>query len=101
MSISSKSVTIADSKYDLVPLEQVAKQQKHLKSNQQKELPNVLKDFEPLFNGNLVRTGKLGPFKGPKASLDLTPDVQPFQSRPYSVPKIHEDVFKKTIDEMV
>ena len=47
--ICFQTVTIADSKYDLVPLEQVAKQQKHLNSNQQKDLYNILKDFGPIF----------------------------------------------------
>ncbi|CAJ1935853.1 unnamed protein product [Cylindrotheca closterium] len=97
----SHSFNIAESKYDLVPLEHVAKQQQHLNGKQQNDLYNVIKDFEPLFNGNLVRSGKLGPFKGPKAHLELTPEAKPFQNRPYSVPKSHEAVFKKTIDEMV
>ncbi|CAJ1961137.1 unnamed protein product [Cylindrotheca closterium] len=97
----SHSFNIAESKYDLVPLEHVAKQQQHLNGKQQNDLYNVIKDFEPLFNGSLVRSGKLGPFKGPKAHLKLTPEAKPFQNRPYSVPKSHEAVFKKTIDEMV
>lgn len=94
-------VSIAESKYDLVPLEDVAKQQKHLTAKQQNDLYNVIKDFEPLFNGNLVRHRKLGPFKGPKASLELIPEAKPFQHRPYAVAEAHKKVFKKTIDEMV
>ena len=92
---------IKESKYEIVPLSKVAKLQTHLSSSQQDQFFDVLKDFEPLFNGNLVRTGKLGTYKGPLATLELNDDAKPFHNRPYSVPKAHEAVFKKTLDEMV
>ena len=76
-------------------------QQKHLLSSQQDQLHTVPKDFEPLFNGDFVRTGKLRTHKGLLATLELEDNARPFQSRPYAVPKAHNAVFKKTLDEMV
>ena len=98
---ASYATEIKESRYEIIPLKEVAENQKHLLPSQRRELHNVLKDFEPLFNGNLIRTGKLGTFKGFKASLELVDGAKPFQCRPYSVPLAHKDVFKKTLDEMV
>jgi hypothetical protein len=82
---------IKESKYEIVPLSKVAKLQTHLSSSQQDQLFDVLKDFEPLFNGNLFRTGKLGTYIGPLATLELTSDAKPFHNRPYSVSSLQKD----------
>ena len=92
---------IEQSKYDIVPPEDVAMKQKHLNSNQQQDLVNLLRKYQPLFNGNLVRTGKLGAYNGPKVHLELNSSAQPFHSRPYPVPHANRAVFKQELDRLV
>jgi hypothetical protein len=68
---------IMESLYETVSTQEVLNHQKHLNSTQKGELKSVLDNFTGLFNGDLVKTGKLGKFKGPKVHLKLLPNAQP------------------------
>lgn len=96
----NNDVQIKESKYVLISPEEVASQQQHLTYEQRKQLTELLSQFEPLFNGNLVRTGKLPKFKH-KIHLELLPGSQPFYCRPYPVPERHKVVFRAELDRLV
>jgi len=50
----SADAKIKESKYEIVPPEQVTEQQIHLSATQKSQLTILLSKFENLFNGNLV-----------------------------------------------
>jgi hypothetical protein len=68
---------IKESLYKAISTQEVLNHQKHLNSTQLGELRSVLDNFTGLFNGDLVKMGKLGKFKGPKVHLELLPNEQP------------------------
>jgi hypothetical protein len=65
-----------------------------------RELKSVLDNFTGLFNGDLIKTGKLGKFKGPKDHLELFPNAQPTKQRPYPVPHSQKKVFKAELEQL-
>jgi len=91
---------IKESKYEIVPTEQIIQEQKHLNEHQRSMLFKILEKFQPLFNGNLIEQGQLPKFKGPKVSLELLPNSKPVQSRPFPVPHKHHTVFKHELDRL-
>ena len=88
------AVNIEQAKYKAVCGDEVAKAQKHLSEYQQKELARVLNKFPKLFDGNL------GHYTGRKVHLDIKPDAIPVHQKPYAVPKLHEEVFKKELQHL-
>ena len=79
-------------KYEKVSPEDVAKQQTHLTPEQQGKLAAVLKKYDKLFSG------KLDVYPHMKVHLEVQPNATPVHSRPYSVPKVNEEVFKKELE---
>ena len=88
------AVNIEQAKYVKVSGEEVSEQQKHLSEYQRKELARVLNKFPQLFDGNL------GHYTGRQVHLDIRPDAVPVHQKPYSVPKSHEEVFKKELEHL-
>jgi Reverse transcriptase (RNA-dependent DNA polymerase) len=86
---------ILESKYDRVSTIDVALQQEHLPQRQRQQLSELLAGFTKLFSG------KLGCYPHTKVHLELTPDAKPFYTRPYSVPHVHKEVFRKELDRLV
>ena len=86
---------ILESKYENVSGKEVAEAQKHLTEQQRHDLHQVLDECTTLFNGQL----KVYPDS--KVHLNLKPNAQPRQSRPYKVPYAHQEVFKKELDRLV
>ena len=72
----------------------VVQAQTHLTHHQQQGLASVLTNFQPLFSG------KLGCYPGYKAHLELLPNARPVHCRPYSVPRVHKDVFKTELERL-
>ena len=88
------STTILHSEYTAVNIDDVVKAQIHLNTEQQTELASVLTNFQQLFSG------KLGCYPGYKAHLKLLPNAHPSHCRPYSVPRVHKEVFKAELEQL-
>ena len=46
-------------------------------------------------------SGKLGVYPHKEFNLQLKPDAKPFHSKPYAVPRLHLETFKKELDRLV
>ncbi|MGH7974123.1 MAG: hypothetical protein ACREBR_01255 [bacterium] len=86
---------IKPASYTEQDIKAVVAHQSHLTDNQQDKLRHLLLQFPALFNG------KLGHYKKHKLHLDLKPGAVPYHAKPYSVPKVHEQVFKGEIDRLI
>ena len=86
---------IAEAKYQSVNVKEVAAQQTHLSPYQRELLEKTLGRFTTLFDG------KLGLYTKKKIHLDLVDDAVPIHSKPYSVPKVHEEIFKKELKHLI
>jgi len=87
--------TILDAKYEKVNVHDVSKTQTHLTPIQQMELERVLSNYSKLFDGTL------GVYPHKKFSIEIKDDAVPKHSRPYAVPQIHLEAFKKELDHLV
>ncbi len=87
--------TILDAKYEKVDVHDVATKQKHLTLKQQQELERVLHKYSKLFGGTL------GVYPHKKFSIEVKEDATPKHSRPYVVPQVHLEAFKKELDHLV
>ena len=61
---------------------------------QRKQLGEVLRNFQPLFNG------QLGRYPYAKVHLELEPDARPFHTRPYPIAESNKKVFKLELDRI-
>ena len=86
---------ILDAKYEWTAVENVVKDLNHLKKNQKDDLLQVLKKHEKMFDGTL------GVYPHKKFHIDIEPDAKPVYSRPYPIPRIHLQTFKKELDHLV
>jgi hypothetical protein len=93
-SLDDGLVAILDAKYEVVHPDEVAAQQKHLNRQQRRDLAALLKRYPELFNGTLGR------YPHRKMHLELIDGATPVHSRPYAVPRHHQDVFKKELDHL-
>ena len=83
---------VTATKVTQVSIDDVVTQQKHLSSDQQHQLLDVLKQHESLFDG------KLGHYTRRKFSIELKDDVVPYHCKgPYSVPKQNMGVLKEEL----
>ena len=84
---------ILDVKYKNSDLNEVMtkKCQKYLTATERHRLLKLLKKFEDLFDGTL------GTWNITLVDLVLKDDTKPVCLRPYTVPKVHETVFKKEV----
>ena len=89
------SNTILDAKYEKADVREVAESQKHLTLQQQRQLEEVLAKYEKLFDGTL------GVYPHKKFHIDIKEDAIPKHSRPYAVPRIHLEAFKKELDHLI
>ena len=87
--------TVTSGKYGKKDTEEIAKDCKHLKSEQQDELAFMLANFELLFDE------KLKAYNGPKVKLKLDPDVKPFRFKTFQIPQTQRQVFKKELDRCI
>ena len=87
---------ILDAKYEATSARDIAAQQKHLSPKQQSELEKVLHKYN-----NKLFDGKLGHYPHERIHLDLEPSAQPIHAKPYAVPRMHDEVFKKELQHLV
>ena len=84
--------SILDAKYAPANLNKVVKDSKHLKSKEQRQLLQLLKKHQKLFDGTLGR------WKGKPYHIHLKKDAEPFAARrPYPIPKVHQAALNKEV----
>ena len=88
-------VKILDAKYEKADIQATVKDNcTHLSPKHQRLLLEVLKKFEPLFDGTL------GDLKPKPVSLQVRPDSTPYHGRAFPVPKINLKVLKKELKRL-
>jgi hypothetical protein len=86
---------ILDAKYEKVLVDDVIDQLDHLNVQQKNDLKKVLNEHTKLFDGTL------GVYPHRKFHIDLVPEAVPKHSRPYAVPVIQLEAFKKELIHLV
>jgi hypothetical protein len=82
---TKRATRILDAKYSKADLQSVVRDNcKHLSANQQKQLLQLLKKYESLFNGTL------GDWKTKLISFQLKAGASPYHGQAFPVPKIHK-----------
>ena len=87
--------TILDAKYEKIDIADVAEKQKRLESWQRRQLQTVLEKYSKLFDGTL------GVYPHKKFHIEVDPEARPKHSRPYAVPQIHLETFKRELKHLV
>jgi hypothetical protein len=86
---------ILDAKYKKVDLQSIVSNNcKHLNTDQQKKLLQLLKKYELLFDGTL------GDWKTKLVSFQLREGVSPYHGQAFPVPKIHKDIIIKEVERL-
>jgi hypothetical protein len=85
---------IKHAKYEKVDTREVVRQQKHLNEEQQALLGKVLHKYAKLFDGTL------GKYPHRKVHLELDPNAAPVHSKPHTVAKTQEQVFKDELEHL-
>ena len=79
---------ILDAKYSKSDIKTIAESSTHLDRQERNELYTLFKKYEFLFHGNLG-TWYFKPY-----DIKLKPDAEPYNGKPFPVPRIHELTFK-------
>jgi hypothetical protein len=82
---------ILDAKYEKVEIDEVINQLNHLTLEKKEDLRKVLKEHTKIFDGTL------GVYPHKKIHIDLVPGAISKHARPYPVPVIHLNAFKKEL----
>ena len=93
--IDQHTADIQEAKYDRVDPAEVAGQQQHLTAKQRADLTQLFSRYERLFRG------ELGKYPGKQLRIEIDNTAIPVHTRAYSVPRAHEEVFKKELKHLV
>ncbi|KAL7502241.1 hypothetical protein ACHAXN_000250, partial [Cyclotella atomus] len=93
--LESFAATMLDAKYEFIDVRQVIDQQSHLNMHQKADLLEVLAKHQKMFDGTL------GVYPHKKVHIDIDPNAKPVHARPYPVPRVHLQTFKKELDHLV
>jgi hypothetical protein len=88
------AIEILDAKYEKVRIKDVENPLEYLSTQQKADLKQVLSEFTKLFDGTL----EVYPHK--KSHTELEPGAKPRHARPYPVPVIHMETFKKELIQL-
>jgi hypothetical protein len=91
---TSRAIRILDANYEAADLKQVTEDIKTISPANQRELFNLLKTFEHLFDGTLCD------FNTTPVSIELMPNTKPYHARPYPVPFIHKENVRKEVQRL-
>jgi hypothetical protein len=93
---ATKRVTqILDTKYQKAYLRSIVRDNcKHLSTNQQKKLLQLLTKYESLFDGTL------GDWKTKPVSFQLKKGVSPYHGQAFPVPKVHKETIIKEVERL-
>jgi len=86
---------ILESNYEKQDLHKVAEAQQHLTVNQQRQLEELLRRHEKLFDGTL------GKWNGVEVDIEIRPNAVPFHcKRPMRIPHIHLETLKNETERL-
>ena len=91
----NRMTDIVESKYEPANLREVTANCPNLSQSEKQSLYNLLKQYEPMFDG------QLGAWNMEPISLRLKPDARPFHARAYTIPKIYEETVRNEIQQLV
>ncbi len=91
-SMSANAIRAND--YKAADLHQVTRDLKHLSSDKQDLLLDVLNRHESMFDGTL------GTWKGTEYNIELKDDVKPYHAKAFPVPRIHYEVLKSEVTRL-
>ncbi len=93
---ATKQVTrILDAKYKKADLQSIVQNNcKHLSTDHQKKLLQLLKKYELLFDGTL------SDWKTKPVSFQLKEGVSPYHGQAFPVPKVHKETIRKEIERL-
>ena len=92
---TNRVVRILDANYKKADLQAVVKDNcTHLSANKQKQLLELLTDFEPLFDGTL------GAWNTAPVSFQLKEGAEPYHGRAFPIPKVHKETILKEIKRL-
>ena len=94
-SATTRLKKILDAKYEPVKIDQVILDSSHLDLQQKHLLEQLLRKYEPLFDGSL------GHWKAKSVHLELKEGAQPYHARPYPIPKSLEIKIKLEIERLI
>ena len=86
---------ILDAKYEAADLEEIVRTCEHLDTNEQEQLHALLRKYEHLFDGTL------GTWNNEPYDIELKDGAQPYHSRPFPIPKVHERTLKIELERLV
>ena len=86
---------VLDAKYDKANLPDIVSKMKHLNQNQKADILKVLQKHSKLFDGTL------GVYRHEKFHIDIEEGTKPVRSRPYAVPIIQHDTFKRELKHLI
>jgi hypothetical protein len=93
---TDRATQILDANYKIAYLQLVVRDNcKHLKVDQQKQLLQLLRKYELLFDGTL------GDWKTKPVSFQLKEGASPYHGRAFPVPKIHTETLIKEVNRLV
>ncbi len=78
-----------DAKYERVQIDDIVNQLEHLNIQQKADIKQALREFTKIFDGTL------GVYPHQKFYIELEPIAKPKHARPYPIPVIHLEAFKK------
>ena len=93
--LDSYATTILDATYEKADILEVANNQKQLNTAQRNDLFRKLKKHESLFDDTL------GMYPHKQFHIELEPDHTPVHARPYLVPHVHLEVFRRELNHLV
>ena len=91
---TQRLTSILDAHYEAADLPTLVSKMQHLSEEEKHQLLTLLQRFEDLFDGTL------GCWTGDPYNIELQPNAQPYHSRAYPIPKIHEKTLKKEVDRL-
>ena len=89
------ATAMLDAKYEYTSVRQVVDKLEHLNMHQKADLLKVLEANQKMFDGSL------GVYPHKKFHIDIDKNAKPVHARPYPVPRIHLQTFKKELDHLV
>jgi hypothetical protein len=94
---TGRTVRILDAKYEAADLRKICRleQAVHLSLEERQKLLNLLTKYESLFDGTLSDWGE-----DEAVDLELQLDAKPHHDRPYRIPQVHRESFRKELERL-
>lgn len=86
---------ILESKYSKADLKAISRDAEHLTNKEQTSLYQLLNKYEEMFNGTL------GTWNGTPYNIKPKDRSEPYHTRPFPVPQIHELTLKSELNHLV